>query len=100
MSYEKVYVNQIVRMKSPTGVPANGFERYRMNTSKLMRSVLMSTSHETAFPDQELKRSMASRTRCNSALYVSDGALVAQGPVRIGIFSSPADGFRLLAVPR
>src|SRR5712664_3645853 len=57
-----------------------------MATSKLMRSVLMSTSHETAFPDQELNRSMASSARCKlrAPLTTPHGALVAQGPVRIG----------------
>src|SRR5712692_11821426 len=62
-----------------------------MATSKLMRIVLMSTSHETAFPEQELNRSIENNSRCISApLTTSDGALVAQRPVRIDKFGRSA----------
>src|SRR3979411_344832 len=63
-----------------------------MSTSKLMRIVLRSTSHEAAFPDQELNRSIENRSLCIRSLYASEQGPGRPGPREDSHFDGSANG--------
>src|SRR2546429_7503057 len=61
-----------------------------------MRSVLASTSHAAALPDQALNRSIENRSRCTSVpLRHQTGPWIRQGPVTIGSKKQVVRGLHL-----